>query len=194
MRRFHIAFWLLALVNAHAISAALSQEPGRATPILGMTTEDWSMQVVTNDLSYPWDINGVGNTVVMTEAGGNIVMIEGDRLSRYAVETSDPIVHDGGSGLLGMALSADFQTSGIAYLYHSYRSGSVLTNKVIQARFDGRSWRETRVLVTGMQVTGSTMANALASAQMGVCMSQRAGQKTVGCLRTSAVWRGRSCA
>ncbi len=150
MRRFHIAFWLLALVNAHAISAALSQEPGRATPILGMTTEDWSMQVVTNDLSYPWDINRVGNTVVMTEAGGNIVMIEGDRLSRYAVETSDPIVHDGGSGLLGMALSADFQTSGIAYLYHSYRSGSVLTNKVIQARFDGRSWRETRVLVAGI--------------------------------------------
>jgi glucose/arabinose dehydrogenase len=77
-------------------------------------------------------------------------MIENGRLRRYAVGTSDPIVHDGGSGLLGMALSEDFQTSGLAYLYHSYASGSGLTNKVIQARFDGGSWRETRVLLEGI--------------------------------------------
>ena len=59
-------------------------------------------------------------------------------------------MHDGGSGLLGMALSEDFRTSGLAYLYHSYRAGSGLTNKVIQARFDGESWRETRVLLEGI--------------------------------------------
>ena len=87
-----------------------------------MTTGDWSVEVVTDDLSYPWDIKRAGGLIVMTEAAGNIVMIEDGRLNRYAVKTSDPIVHDGGSGLLGMALSEDFQTSGLAYLYHSYRS------------------------------------------------------------------------
>ena len=130
--------------------ATLAQERGTARPISAMTTADWSVQVVTDDLSYPWDLNRAGNVIVMTEAAGNIVMIENGRLRRYAVQTSDPIVHDGGSGLLGMALSEDFQTSGLAYLYHSYRSASGLTNKVIEARFDGESWRETRVLLSGI--------------------------------------------
>jgi glucose/arabinose dehydrogenase len=149
-RFVRITFSLFALASAPIFPAALAQEPGGGRPILGTTTKDWSVQVVTDDLSYPWDLNRVGNRIVMTEAGGHIVMIENGRLARYPVETSHPIVHDGGSGLLGMALSEDFQTSGLAYLYHSYRSGPRLTNKVIQARFDGNSWRETRVLLEGI--------------------------------------------
>lgn len=143
---------LLSLSVATAVvgTGALAQERGDTRPILGTTTEGWSMEVVTDDLSYPWDIDRVGNVLVMTEAGGHIVMIEDGRLERYAVATSDPVVHDGGSGLLGMALAEDFPTSGLAYLYHSYRSGSGLTNKVIQAQFDGNSWRETRVLLQGI--------------------------------------------
>ena len=108
------------------------------------------VEVVTDDLSYPWDIKRTGGLIVMTEAAGNIVMIQDGRLKRYAVKTSDAIVHDGGSGLLGMALSEDFQTSGLAYLYHTYRSASGLTNKVIQVRFDGESWQESRVLLGGI--------------------------------------------
>lgn len=49
-----------------------------------------------------------------------------------------------------MAFAPDFGTSGLAYLYHTYLSATRLTNKVIQARFDGRSWRETRVLLDGI--------------------------------------------
>jgi len=149
MRRLSFAASLSSLAGVVALSAALAQGPG-ARPILGTTTADWSVDVVAGDLNYPWDIDRVGDSILMTEAAGNIVMIENGRLSRYKVETSDPIVHDGGSGLLGMALSADFQTTGLAHLYHTYRSGSGLTNKLIRARFDGRSWRETRVLLAGI--------------------------------------------
>ena len=147
MRCLHIALSLFALANAHAVPAARAQEAGGARPSLETTTGDWSVQVVTDDLSYPWDINWIDNLIVLTEAAGNIVMIEDGRLNRYPVQTSDPILDDGGSGLLGMALSDDFRTSGLAYLYHTYRSGSGVTNKVIQARFNGESWRETRVLL-----------------------------------------------
>ena len=150
MRRLLIAVSLFAAANTCTAPAVRAQEAGSTRPISAMTTADWQVAVVTDDLSYPWDLNRTGNVLVMTEAGGNIVTIEGGRLSRYAVQTSDAIVHDGGGGLLGMALAEDFQTSGIAYLYHSYRSASGLTNKVIQARFDGQSWRETRVLLAGI--------------------------------------------
>ena len=150
MRYLSFAFSIASLVSALAVPAALAQQPAGARPILRTTTGDWLVEVVSDDLSYPWDINRAGNQIVMTEAGGNIVTIENGRLNRYQVQTSDPIVHDGGSGLLGMALSADFQTSGHAYLYYTYRSASRLTNKVVQARFDGQSWRETRVLLAGI--------------------------------------------
>jgi len=145
-----LAFSLLAVASVQAIPAALAQGAGGERPISATTTGDWSVQVVTDDLFYPWDINRVGNLLMMTEAAGNIVTNEDGRLKRHAVKTSDAIVHDGGSGLLGMAPSGDFETSRLAYLYHSYRSGSRLANKVIQARFNGESWQETRVLLAGI--------------------------------------------
>jgi glucose/arabinose dehydrogenase len=150
MRSLSFAFSIASLVSAFVIPAASAQGLSNVRPILGTTTRDWSLEVVTEDLNYPWDIVRAGDRIIMTEAAGNIVMIENGRLRRYAVQTSEPIANEGGSGLLGVTLPADFQTSGLAYLYHSYRSGSGLTNKVIQARFDGQSWRETRVLLAGI--------------------------------------------
>lgn len=150
MRRIHVAFAIVLLASPLAIPAACAQTSGSTGPILGSTTRDWSVEVVTEDLNYPWDIVRTGDRIILTEAAGNIVMIENGQLHRYAVQTSDPIVNEGGGGLLGIALAPDFPTSGLAYLYHSYRSGAGLTNKVIQARFDGQSWRETRVLLAGI--------------------------------------------
>lgn len=150
MRCFALALLVVPLVGALVASASLAQQPSGGRPILGMATRDWSVKVVTDDLNYPWDIKRVGDRILVTEAAGTMVTIENGRLNRHAVETSDPIVNEGGSGLLGMALAEDFQTSGLAYLYHTYRSRSGLANKVIQARFDGRSWRQKRVLLEGI--------------------------------------------
>ena len=111
----------LATALTFAVAAMFAWRAEATGPILALTTGDWSVEVVTDDLSYPWDIDRAGNQIVLTEAAGQIVMIENGRLNRYPVETSDPIVHDGGSGLLGMALAEDFQTSGLAYLYHTYQ-------------------------------------------------------------------------
>ena len=141
----HTLIALSLLASVHAVPAS-----ERAGPIAETTTADWSVNVVTDDLSYPWDIRRAGNLLLITEAAGNIVAVENGRLNRYPLQTSDPIVNDGGSGLLGMALASDFETSGRAYFYHSYRSASGLTNKVIEARFDGQSWRETRVVLAGI--------------------------------------------
>ncbi|MEJ8851146.1 sorbosone dehydrogenase family protein [Variovorax rhizosphaerae] len=115
-----------------------------------MTTPDWSVEVVAKGLVYPWDIERSGKQLLITEAAGNIVTIENGRLTRHALKTSDPVAREGGAGLLGMALAKDFRQSGVAYVYHSYRSDAGLANKVIEARFDGNAWRETRVLLAGI--------------------------------------------
>ena len=150
MRCLSLAYLIIPLMGAVIASASHAQELSSGKTVLGLATTDLSVEVVADDLNYPWDIKRAGDRILITEAGGTMVTIEHGRLNRHAVETSDPIVNEGGSGLLGMALAEDFQTSGLAYLYHTYRSRSGLANKVIQARFDGRSWRETRVLLEGI--------------------------------------------
>lgn len=139
-----------ALSMFFVVPAALAQPSVDAVRIQAATTRDWSVQVVSEDIDYPWDIARAGDRLLLTEKAGNVVVIENGRQRRYALQTSDPIVSEGGAGLLGMALSPDFAQSGVAWFYHSYRSDAGLANKVIQARFDGHTWRETRVLLAGV--------------------------------------------
>lgn len=146
---------LLIALCIHALSVcaapmALAQDAAGAVRIQTTTPGDWSMQVVSDGLDYPWDIAHAGNRFLLTEKAGNVVVIENGRQQRYPLQTSDPVVDESGAGLLGMALSRDFEQSGLAYFYHSYRSDAGLANKVIQARFDGNAWRESRVLLAGI--------------------------------------------
>jgi glucose/arabinose dehydrogenase len=148
MRSTTVALVLLVAAGTSTATPAVALDGSEgAGRILGRTTPDWSVEVVTDDLDYPWDIDRAGDLIVLTEKAGNIVLIENGRQQRYELEISDQIVREGGGGLLGMALAEDFRETGIAYFYHSYRGDAGLANKVIRARFDGRSWRETGVLV-----------------------------------------------
>lgn len=112
--------------------------------------QDRAMTVVVDGLDYPWSMQHSGGRLLITEAAGHVVVVEGGRRTRYTLATSDPIAREGGAGLLGMALAPDYASTGIAYFYHAYRTATGLTNKVIEARFDGRSWRETRTLLAGI--------------------------------------------
>ena len=149
MKPLLIALCIQAL-SVCAAPKALAQDAAGIVRIQATVPGDWSTQVVSDALDYPWDIARAGDDFLLTEKAGNIVVIESGRQRRYALQTSDPIVSENRAGLLGMALSRDFAQSGVAYFYHSYRSSVGLTNKVIQARFDGSAWRETRVLLAGI--------------------------------------------
>lgn len=133
--------------NAVCIAALLLLQIGLPC---AAQSDAWTYEVVRNDLRYPWEIQRDGNRLFITEVRGHIVTVEGSRFERRAVETTDAVVHDGGSGLLGMALAPDFQTSGRAYLYHTYRTGPSLFNKVIEVRHSGGRWQEARVLLAGI--------------------------------------------
>lgn len=119
--------------------------------LLGLETDDFEVTVITDELVYPWEVRISDDTLIVTEVDGTIAMVEPDgALSRYEVQTSDPVVHDGGSGLMGLALAGDFADSGVAYAYYTHDSGTGLTNRVAELAFDGSSWTETRVLLDGI--------------------------------------------
>lgn len=116
-------------------------------PIMGSRSE----RVISDKLKYPWEIRISEGLLIITEAEGTIAMIDSNgTLRRYSLETSNPVVHDGGSGLMGLALAADFARTGTAYVYYTYNPGSGLTNRIAEVRFNGTSWKETRVLLSGI--------------------------------------------
>ncbi|TCQ02805.1 glucose/arabinose dehydrogenase [Rhizobium sp. PP-F2F-G36] len=146
----------MTLTGALALATALTSFEARAqdlfpvSPVSAVSSSDWTAEVAAEGLDYPWEIQEGEGQIWITEAAGNVVSIKDGRLARYSVRTSDLIAREGGGGLLGMALSKDFDTSGIAYFYQTYRVDGDLANKVIEARFDGNSWLETRVLIDGI--------------------------------------------
>ncbi|MGA5200615.1 PQQ-dependent sugar dehydrogenase [Streptomyces variegatus] len=116
--------------------------------VTGLTTDDWKTTVVSDELNYPWEVRISDGTLIVTEIEGTIAMIDVDgNLERHDVRTSNPVRHDGGSGLMGLALADDFTDSGIAYIYYTYADGSALKNRIAEAHYDGKSWTETRSLL-----------------------------------------------
>ncbi|TIL58628.1 MAG: sorbosone dehydrogenase family protein [Mesorhizobium sp.] len=143
----------LSICSALSILLAGSCAPGSSmaqdasTPILDRGEGVWTSSVVADGLDYPWDIVRYGERLILTEKAGSVVIIEGEKVQRSALETTDPLRTEGGAGLLGIALAPDFADSGRAFFYYSYSSGLEPANRVVAARFDGNTWRETAVLV-----------------------------------------------
>lgn len=140
------AIALACMFDGTEISHVWADSPVQRS-VVGMSTGDWKVETVVDNLDYPWDIEVSCGRVFVTEAAGNIVVIQNDQMRRHALQTTAYIAREGGGGLLGMALARNFETSGRAYFYHSYRVDGLLRNKVIEAVFDGTSWRETRILL-----------------------------------------------
>lgn len=104
-------------------------------------------RTLTDDLDYPWDIEVHDGSVYITEKKGNLVILRDGALQRIAVETSAPTLDDRGGGLLGMALSPDFATSGRVVLYQHTGTSDARSNRVIEAVLQDGALRETRVLL-----------------------------------------------
>lgn len=134
----------LVVLLVSAPVAGMAQEN---TPILDRTDSAWAAEVVSDELDYPWDIVRDGERLIITEKAGSIVIVENGAVRRTRVETSSPLRTDGGAGLLGIALAPDFGVSRNVFLYYSYDGESEPMNRVVSARLDGDTWRETRVVV-----------------------------------------------
>ncbi|WP_088032877.1 PQQ-dependent sugar dehydrogenase [Evansella clarkii] len=112
-----------------------------------LTSEDWQTEVLAENLQVPWDINFYEDTIFLTEREGTITAVEDGSSDRQEINTSDPIVHEGEGGLLGMAVSEDFGDTGEVFLYYTYEGSSGLENKVVKAVQEDDSWEETEVLL-----------------------------------------------
>ncbi|WP_069366752.1 PQQ-dependent sugar dehydrogenase [Salisediminibacterium beveridgei] len=124
-----------------------SADDESSIPILEMTTGDWSVETVAENLEVPWSLQKSGHTFYLTDRDGHILEVENGDVERFELETSDPVAHEGEGGLLGFLLADDFDESKEAFAYYTYMGQSALQNRVIQVSHDNGSWQETAILL-----------------------------------------------
>lgn len=106
-----------------------------------------SYLVLAEQLRAPWSIDFDQSAIYITEREGNIVKLEGGKLSRHPVQLLKAVNAQGEGGLLGFVLAPDFTETRQAYAYHTYESNGSILNRVIVLREKDGHWSEVRTLL-----------------------------------------------
>lgn len=122
---------------------------------------DSSVEVMADELTTPWSIAFLpdGNMLV-TERSGRLVKIGEDK-TRIPIngvrETSE-------GGLLGAALSPEYQSDGLVYLYYTTSENNRLTNRIDRYHLDVSSARVTdsKTILSGIPAAPNHNGGAIA--------------------------------
>ncbi|MFB4166784.1 PQQ-dependent sugar dehydrogenase [Virgibacillus sp. JSM 102003] len=105
-----------------------------------------------NNLFIPWTINKNGNNFFLSQRDGAVVQIDGSLglVEVQDVEVSKDILHEGQGGFLGFTLAPDFDTSKMAFAYHTYQEDGETLNRIITMSLENNIWTEEDVLLEGI--------------------------------------------
>ncbi|MEK3875780.1 MULTISPECIES: PQQ-dependent sugar dehydrogenase [unclassified Paenibacillus] len=84
----------------------------------------YTAQTLASGLEVPWEMAfAPDGRIFITERTGSLRVMENGKLrDAPLLKLSDSFVGKGEGGLLGLALDADFEQNGRAYVYHTYRT------------------------------------------------------------------------
>lgn len=108
------------------------------------------------NLDVPWEITRSEGTFYLTERSGMMANVT-NRLERQLLQLSKAIHSEGEGGLLGLALSEDFQESQTAFLYYTYLEDGKTLNRVVKVQLKEGVWTETAALLD--KIPGSQFHN-----------------------------------
>ncbi|ADH98177.1 PQQ-dependent sugar dehydrogenase [Salisediminibacterium selenitireducens] len=126
------------------------EEANGMIPIAEMTTGDWTVETVAESLDVPWSLQKADSVYYLTDRDGHVLEVTDGDVSRFELETSDPVAHEGEGGLLGFLLSEDFASSGEGFAYYTYQGPSALENRVVTVERQNGAWVETDILLDGI--------------------------------------------
>ncbi|MPQ25408.1 PQQ-dependent sugar dehydrogenase [Bacillus paralicheniformis] len=107
-------------------------------------------EVIAERLDVPWTIAHTGEIFYITERNGGIVSITDGKKERMQLQLKKPVHQEGEGGLLGFVLHPDFKNNQEAYVYHTYKDGSHLKNRIVKLTLDRLTWTETEELLADL--------------------------------------------
>ena len=102
----------------------------------------YQASVLVEGLNAPWEIVTVGDgRMFVTEHPGVIRVIKDGKLEKEPlIEFEAPFNEEGEGGLLGLEADPDFESNGYLYVYHSYKDGQDIANRVLRLKVtDGKA-------------------------------------------------------
>ena len=122
---------------------------------ISISSEDlvYEIEIIGKSLEIPWEIVPLPDgRIIVTERPGRVVMLE-----RGEIHTVHGVEHIGEGGLLGIAISLDFEKSGHMFLYYTYKTGNQLFNRVSRFTFEENTLTDELVVLD--KIPGSTFHN-----------------------------------
>jgi glucose/arabinose dehydrogenase len=103
---------------------------------------------VATGLSVPWGLDFLpdGDAVVTERDSGRVLLLRGEQHRVVVAGTVEERVAQGEAGLLGVAVSPDFDDDRLLYLYVS----TAEDNRVVRARLQGARLGDTEPVLTGI--------------------------------------------
>ncbi len=118
---------------------------------------DEGVTVLVRNLNVPWSIVAEEDTFYVSERAGRIVKIKDGKVTRQKVSLTEPVLHHGEGGFLGLALDPDFKKNLRAYAYHTYRKNGAIYNRVVQLEETEEGWKERKILLD--RIPGAAIHN-----------------------------------
>ncbi|WP_345955545.1 PQQ-dependent sugar dehydrogenase [Mucilaginibacter sp. PAMB04168] len=105
-----------------------------------MTDSELTTQVLTQQLSFPWEILwGPDNMLWVTERGGKISRVNpGNGQVSLLLDIAD-VKSVGEGGLLGMVLHPDFTNTPQVFVAYNYDKNGTYTEKIVRYTYNGGS-------------------------------------------------------
>ncbi|MDP2954650.1 MAG: PQQ-dependent sugar dehydrogenase [Chloroflexota bacterium] len=136
------------------------QAPGATTPTAmpaagPVAAKEVKVEVVAENPRVPWALAfAPDGRLFFTERPGAIRVMEGGKLLPEPFARL-PVAAEAEAGLLGLALSPDFQNNGYVYAYYTYRGvDGRLWNRVVRLKDRGNRGEEPAVLLDGIPGAG----------------------------------------
>ena len=103
------------------------------------------IQSLVQNLNSPWEIAFLPDgAILITERGGNLVVLNGEE--EYKIAIAD-VYEQGESGLLGLAVHPNFDDNRLIYIYLSYATSGGIRNRVESYRFEDGQISDKRILI-----------------------------------------------
>ncbi|MBI1745404.1 MAG: PQQ-dependent sugar dehydrogenase [Acidobacteria bacterium] len=137
MKKRTLIFFTAAVLSSVLLARGLTQisnlptEPVAVDPSTGVTVV---AQTIASGLVVPWSlVFDPDGRLFVTERPGRVrVIINDTLLTQPVIDMTGVVAHAGEGGLCGITLDQDFAANHYLYVYHTYREGGLLKNRVVR--------------------------------------------------------------
>ena len=121
-------------------------------------SQNLKTRIVVSNLDTPWEILwGPDNYIWMTERPGKISRVNPETGEVKQLIKIDEVYENGESGLMGLALHPNFQSTPYVYASYSYRVNGNVKNKIVRYEYNNDNLQNPKVLIDG--IDGSSIHN-----------------------------------